>query len=189
MIEVREGHWVHEPDLAAPVHGRHDPHELSELCVDVLAFREHARGGSKVGYSSERSHRAKSKLLSAKVKHAAVRGDVDLREENQKLHRAIDRLLAFVPARAPEISEERLTELAREVARFAQELFGPRCVAVLKPEHDPDTTAAYRLTLTVPAGDSDFDGLAEGAFRLQHHVAEIATDDEFRAVRVLVELG
>lgn len=186
MLKVGQRQW-HESDFAQTPFGREEDHDTIEGCISYLR----TSGANRPEAASERSHRAKSKVVSARIKQQATRGtDSALQEENARLKQAVNRLLAFVPPRASEITQARLQEIVGSALTTAGAIFGGSEVsAVLIPEEDPDSTAAYRLTVLLRSESEDYEALAEGSFALQRAMAEELTAEEFSSVRLAVDLA
>lgn len=184
MIELRPNHWAYPEDLGRSTFGREDPPELVERCISYFS-----RGGA-----SHRAHKAKGRLISAKTRGRLVQtkrkaGSESLREALDEAEATINRLLAFVPRRAPEIPSERLQEIGREVVAKARDLFQVDVVPIVTPETDEDSQAAHRLTVVAPPGEMEPAEWARRSFVLHRYIAGMLTMPERESLRLSVKPG
>lgn len=178
MIQVADDHWVHEDDLRRQVFGREDEDDIVDECVTYF----HERGGDEA--SALVAHRAAGRLVAARVRRAASGLAA---EQMRKKDAVIDRLLAFVPRREPEIPESRLVSFVGELVDAARQRFGEGTfVPFVTPETDPDSQAAHRLTLIAEPEAMDPMKWADATFSLHVWAAENLDEPERRALRLVV---
>lgn len=191
MFKVFKERWLSDRDLAKSPFGRDDPPELIEQCGDYLSQRttgEHAA----IDLSSTADRKTKAALVSAQVQ-ASVQARLPTRDLERRLALAeatIDRLLAFVPARAKEIRDTRLDAIVEELSAKAAELLpGSRRVRVsVTPEADVDSAACHRIivSLVVPT-TLDANRFAGASTELHRWLAAATDVDEYKAIRLLIE--
>jgi hypothetical protein len=182
--EVAGGLWVHSQDLMADVPGREDSAEDKEACAQFLVQRDQR-------VSSSSAMKTQSALAAAHVR-SFVFGrhmrDADL-DQLSGAQKAIDRLLAFVPARAAAVSEARLNEIAEALSAAAQEAFttASRIFVSIAPENDSETEACHRLTIRVVLGAAaDPTSAAAGIVTVHRRLTAVADVAERRAILLVV---
>ena len=125
MIETPSG-WIHEEDLTrAEVLDRRDSFELRQACVAYLKSHHTLTRPKSIGAASDRN-------VQKALVQASIRRLVGIRARDSALHsllsqregvieeqsKTIDRLLAYIPARAAPLSDQRLQEIAGYVSDF-----------------------------------------------------------------------
>ncbi|HYU51970.1 MAG TPA: hypothetical protein VEK37_03465, partial [Gemmatimonadaceae bacterium] len=136
------------------------------------------------------------------ILHARVVGSfanpvlVQLREQLQQRDElltqqdtTISRLLAFVPAKALAVSDERLQAIVAEVGEIAASVFkGHNIKWSLSDEDDPESLACHRFTVVVEMTDKDdLEELVVAEMKLREQLVSSMSDKELRALRILVE--
>src|SRR5690606_13044821 len=125
----------------------------------------------------------------AKIR-GSLRVELDSRSIIQRQRDTIDRLLAFVPTRAAAVPEERLNEIVDQVTEWVVALFPAAGAPVIRvaEEVESDTKACHRITVSVML-DNSFDArtFARLAFQLHRQFAEVLSQDELQAIRLIVE--
>jgi len=114
---------------------------------------------------------------------------LDLERRLEQQEGALARLLAALPARADAIEEARLHQILQNLVEHALTLFPGRAVTgTAVPESDRDTEACHRLVLRIADGrEIDPADFAERAFEVQRYAARSLSQEEHRAVVLIVE--
>lgn len=185
-LNVRQNRWIIQSDFARPISGREDPDDLIEECwhhLEVSAEQPHVVGRGRFVTSSE--------LIAARI-HAAAGGGTpvdELRELVVRQQATIDRLLAFVPTRARPLSSARLEWLIELLNELCTRLFDNHRINVTE-EDDPESDACHRITIDVaPASEIDPEAFVAATIRLLAEVAGSVSEQEFEAIRILVEMN
>lgn len=184
-INVGPRGWIHFGDLSRDIPGRADPEELAKECWEYLVSVH----GSERSTSAHRDMKTASELVSAKIR-GSLRTELDSRSIIKRQRDTIDRLLAFVPTRAAAVPEDRLNEIVGRLAEWVVALFPAEGapVIMLAEEAESDTKACHRITVSVSLHDSfDVGAFAPLAFQLHRQLAEVLTQDELQAIRLIVE--
>jgi hypothetical protein len=172
----------------ASIPGRADTQADVIGCTVYLGHRQSRRRGP----THEIALKAKSAIATAIVRNSIRPAkSTDSEQELVEANRTIDRLLAFVPVRAPSVPFERLTAILRELDNIASQSFlgFQRTAITVEPEGERDTTACHRVTVRVfSTSTADARSMAEGIAALHLALAELTTPDELQAITLLVEL-
>lgn len=192
-FQVDEGLWILEEDLRRPIPGRIDPEEKIENCLAYL-YHFHRRGAVPFHARAQSLHtwKATGEILAALIKSSAIgtgREKVlaDLVEVQKD---AIDRLLAFLPAKASEPPPERMDEILAFLEEQVRGEFGTDSslsITVLQ-EDDKETAASYRIVFEVRhRSDVTPDDYSKAEFRIFRSLAGFLNNEERRAIRLVIE--
>jgi hypothetical protein len=182
--------WCRLEDILAPIPGREDPESMIEAAKRYL-LRAEITGVHRV-HSESRAKRAQARVAASIVQQSASRvrkPDGALEQQLADAHATIDRLLAFVPSRAPGISKERIYQIASALIAATRELIPvSEPIALVGPEEDPESEARDRIAIhfKVPA-DYELGDLSNAIFRIHRRLAELTTPMEHRAIHLSVE--
>ena len=182
--------WVRAADLMRPeVMGRRDTLDLRLKCFDYLTGRH-----------DELRPAASTPERERKVRHAlaeaVVMRSVGLKARDADLYAAlaerdgtiqdqlaaIDRLLAYVPARAKSLDGARLDEIAMGISALADDQ-GVRVYLHMSDETDVHTIAAHRINVIADISDGDVAKLEDAVF---DYVASVTSPDETPSLFVTV---
>ncbi len=190
MIETPSG-WIHEEDLTrAEVLDRRDSFELRQACVAYLKSHHTLTRPKSIGAASDRN-------VQKALVQASIRRLVGIRARDSALHsllsqregvieeqsKTIDRLLAYIPARAAPLSDQRLQEISGYVSDFLTKRDLSANVHVVD-ETGPDTLACHRLTVMLDKADiRPISQIEDELFDL---LAEIAEPEEAPSLNLTV---
>lgn len=191
MFQIDDDRWVHAHDIAAEIPGRDDPADAKESCLAYLGRRAYPSQPRRVTdvrtvLKAQGDLAAIHVLTSARPKSR----EAELEQRLQLAEKAIDRLLAFVPARAAEIPAARLRELQGIVHRASVSSFpkATRIASQIQVEDDLDSDACHRMVFEIAVPDSEDPSDVVAGIRAVHQIfARSATPEERRAIRLLVE--
>jgi hypothetical protein len=190
VFEVSDNMWVFPHDLNAEIPGRDDTLEERTACSRFLA---HERGRGPRQPTAHTARQARAELVAARVRASAgvasTPSDVEQRLGEAKA--AINRLLAFVPARAAAIARERLTQLVQVAVSAAETAFpnASRLKTFVRDEGDADTEACHRIEITATVtADLRADLIAAGVNSIHRALVAGTSPAERRAIRLIVDI-
>lgn len=185
MIDRGSNRWIHRQDLESDPSGREDTAEHKAVCLEYLVD---PTASSPPSEGAALAQRVQAQLVAARVRDAtSTRADLERRLE--QANATIDRLLAFVPARAPQIPEPRLDELVSGLLRSVTANFPSASLVavVVAQELDRDTEACHKITLKIELPDSvEASAIAAGIQAAHRYFAQAASVNERLAVRLIV---
>lgn len=182
--------WIHRRDLEAEIPGRPDTGEHRAICAEYL---EDVSGSGVVrARLPGKARQARAVLAAAQVRAAASASrEAELEGKLELAHQTIDRLLAFVPARAASPDPSRVRAALRAVSDVLQALLpnGSTVTAVATPESDTDTEACTRLVVSfrAPGLENNPAEIARLAIEGHRAFAQATTAVERVALRLIVE--
>lgn len=190
MIPSAPGCWIHRDDFDREIPGRVDDPSMRDHCWRYL---EDTYGEQEASIDEQRAQasRATGELIAARERAKTTRPARETEGEVEALRKTVDHLLVYVPARAAPLPAERFETIVTLIRDSATTAFGAGHVAVdAFPEPDLDTSACHRIAVEVqPAAEFDAGEFAAKSFALHRLLAHSLTPEEFRAVRLTVDLA
>jgi hypothetical protein len=136
--------------------------------------------------------KVKAEVASAHIQ-ASVQGRHDLGDLAKKLtdaHATIDRLLAFVPAKAIEVDGKRLGELVDGLFGQVEKLVpqARRTAIAVSPDLDNDSLSCHRIHVNIGVPDSlPSEKFVSASIALHDWLARNTTRGELQAIQLIVE--
>ncbi|MBK6845752.1 MAG: hypothetical protein IPG88_26355 [Gemmatimonadetes bacterium] len=200
MITRSHKRWISRDDFTSSAAAREDEVGLADSCWVYLNTR--ATGEFEAIEQAPRGDdtRLLADLVAASIQVSVQRRAEEFEGRQSRTHHlesllaaanaTIDRLLAFVPARAAALPAERLAVLADIVVDSTRaRVPGAENVAVtVTPEQDPNVSASHRLGVRfhVPT-QTDLSALAQQIQGIFTDLAGQTTGEEFESLRLLID--